>query len=331
MIGLWFDGVSISLEDESGIRLGVDMLGRRYATATIRYTDHEMDFMHRQQETAEDWLRMAIVFLLHLFGAYLFANGGTIEERIRMARAFLLHLLGAYLFTNGGKTVSLRSTGLHGPASQPFSTSPDLGVATIIASEITWPFNGASLRALYLAERVRCQLMGRDDPQILMDPLEFMLALRSMTDAEYNLWRSGIPYAVMDWTMRNLASPAYAFLYCSEPIASEPIDPPDLPWMNYAYGPNGFAQEFTMPHNPNVMGYPFPPNTWAPIIQEYEELVWLVGNLKLEVTIYTRSLYTPGGAAYSSSGGDDDDDDGGGDGEDLESTLSYQPRKRRHH
>ena len=28
-----------------------------------------------------------------------------------------------------------------------------------------------------------------------MDPLEFMLALHSITDAEYNSWRSGIPYA----------------------------------------------------------------------------------------------------------------------------------------
>jgi len=31
----------------------------------------------------------------------------TTEERVHMARAFLLHLLGAYLFANGGQTVSL--------------------------------------------------------------------------------------------------------------------------------------------------------------------------------------------------------------------------------
>ena len=30
------------------------------------------------------------------------------EECVRMARAFLLHLLGAYLFANGGKMVLLR-------------------------------------------------------------------------------------------------------------------------------------------------------------------------------------------------------------------------------
>ena len=37
--------------------------------------------------------------------------------------------------------------------------------------------------------------MGRDDPQIPMDPPEFILALHSMTDAKYNILRNGIPYA----------------------------------------------------------------------------------------------------------------------------------------
>ena len=46
MIGLWFDRVLISLEDESGIQLGADLLGRRYATETIRYTNLKVDFMH---------------------------------------------------------------------------------------------------------------------------------------------------------------------------------------------------------------------------------------------------------------------------------------------
>jgi len=46
------------------------------------------------------------------------------------------------------------------------------------------------------------------------------------------------------------------------------------------------------------------------------------------VTNYSRELYSPLEAAYP-SGGDDDDD--GGEEEDLEATLSYQPRKRRHH
>ena len=37
--------------------------------------------------------------------------------------------------------------------------------------------------------------MGRDDPKIPMDPPEFVLALHSMTDAEYNILGNGIPYA----------------------------------------------------------------------------------------------------------------------------------------
>ena len=76
MTSLWFDGVPISLEDESGIQLGVDLLGRRYATKMIRYTDLEMDFMHRWQGMAEECLQIAKVFLLYLLGAYMFANGG---------------------------------------------------------------------------------------------------------------------------------------------------------------------------------------------------------------------------------------------------------------
>ena len=74
-------------------------------------------------------------------------------------------------------------------------TSLDLEATAIIALDITQPFKGVSLRVIYLVERVRCQLVGRDDPQILMDPPEFMLVPCFMTDAKYNLWRSGTPYA----------------------------------------------------------------------------------------------------------------------------------------
>ena len=63
-----------------------------------------------------------------------------------------------------------------------------------------------------------------------------------------------------------------------------------------------------------------------PTIQEHKELVWLAGNLKLDVTNYSRSLYGPRGAAYPGNGGDDDDD--GGDENDSEATPSYQLRKR---
>ena len=63
-----------------------------------------------------------------------------------------------------------------------------------------------------------------------------------------------------------------------------------------------------------------------PTIQEHKELVWLAGNLKLNVTNYSRNLYYPRGAAYPGNGGDDDDD--GGDENDSEATPSYQLRKR---
>ena len=60
--------------------------------------------------------------------------------------------------------------------------------------------------------------------------------------------------------------------------------------------------------------------------------MWLVGNLKLEVTNYSRELYGPGGATHLGGGDDDnDDDDDDGEEEDLEVTLSYQLRKRWHH
>ena len=43
------------------------------------------------------------------------------------------------------------------------------------------------------------------------------------------------------------------------------------------------------------------------------------------MTNYSKSLYSPKGAAYPGSGGDDDDnDDDGGNKEDLEATPSYQ-------
>ena len=56
--------------------------------------------------------------------------------------------------------------------------------------------------------------------------------------------------------------------------------------------------------------------------------MWLARNLKLEVTNYSRELYSPGGVAHLGSGDDDDDDD---DENDSEATPSYCLRKRRHH
>ena len=55
--------------------------------------------------------------------------------------------------------------------------------------------------------------------------------------------------------------------------------------------------------------------------------MWLAGNLKLEVTNYSRDLYGPGGVAHL-GGGDDDDDDGRE--KDSKATPSYKSRKRWH-
>jgi len=66
MTKLSFEGAIISLDGMSGIQLGLNMLGRKYSTKTIRYLD--------------------------LVSAYMFLLQRTMEERVRMARAFLLHL-----------------------------------------------------------------------------------------------------------------------------------------------------------------------------------------------------------------------------------------------
>ncbi|KAK9996493.1 hypothetical protein SO802_021179 [Lithocarpus litseifolius] len=122
-----------------------------------------------------------------------------------------------------------------------------------------------------------------------------------------------------------------------KPNANELIGPPHLPWTVYAYGFDGFARERAMPHNPNVIGYHFPPNTRVsltlltlncnPLSKSMRSWYgWL--NLKLGVTNYSRNLYGPRGVAYL-GGGDDGDDDNNGE-EDSEVTPSYHPRKRRH-
>ena len=60
-------------------------------------------------------------------------------------------------------------------------------------------------------------------------------------------------------------------------------------------------------------------------------MVWLAGNLKLEVTKCLKELYGPEGAGHLGGGGDDDDnDDDDGEEEVSKATPSYKPRKRRH-
>ena len=45
MTDLRCDGALINLGGESGIQLGIDLLGRRYTTKMIRYFDIEVDYM----------------------------------------------------------------------------------------------------------------------------------------------------------------------------------------------------------------------------------------------------------------------------------------------
>ena len=45
MTGFSFEGAIINLDGVSGIQLGLDMLGRKYPTETIRYFDLVSDFM----------------------------------------------------------------------------------------------------------------------------------------------------------------------------------------------------------------------------------------------------------------------------------------------
>ena len=74
MTDLNFEGAIISLDGVSGMQLGINMLGRKYSTETIRYFDLVLDYMFLPQRTMEECVRMAKAFLLHLMGAYLFAN-----------------------------------------------------------------------------------------------------------------------------------------------------------------------------------------------------------------------------------------------------------------
>ena len=59
--------------------------------------------------------------------------------------------------------------------------------AIVVASNLSQPLEGSGLRVIYLVERVCYQLAGEDVLQVPMNPLVFMLASHSITDAEYAL------------------------------------------------------------------------------------------------------------------------------------------------
>ena len=124
-----------------------------------------------------------------------------------------------------------------------------------------------------------------------MDPSVFMLAPLSMTNAKYQLWRSGIPYTQqvsdeLDYEEFNdthlmpsltptvcvLPSYSFPFFLCIALLndvhmgyscQAAPIDPPRLLWSVYVYGLNGFARECAIGCNTNVMGYSFLKGTRA--------------------------------------------------------------------
>lgn len=78
-----------------------------------------------------------------------------------------------------------KSTRTHGPVF--LLLRLDLEAFVVVTSRITHPFMGAGLRVIYLVEWVHCQLVGEDAPQVPMDLPGFMLALLSITNAEYAL------------------------------------------------------------------------------------------------------------------------------------------------
>ena len=115
-----------------------------------------------------------------------------------------------------------------------------------------------------------------------------MLAPHSMTDAKYNSWGSGTSY--VEWLLEGLdydefnithlipsltiqvyAQTLVLLLFFSLLVMITNVgnfNKGDLyQWAHWssthAYSLDGFAREHVVPRNPNVMGYPFPPNTRA--------------------------------------------------------------------
>ncbi|KAK9996702.1 hypothetical protein SO802_021388 [Lithocarpus litseifolius] len=131
--GQRFDGIPISLEDESGTQLGVELLERRYTTETIRNTDLEVDFMRHPLGTAEECDRIAKPRDSVLASGALEAPQDCVES---LANA--------------------------NPVAD-----PNLEAAAIVASRISQPLKGARLRVIYLAERAGSTIDALIDPSRL--------------------------------------------------------------------------------------------------------------------------------------------------------------------
>ena len=151
--------------------------------------------------------------------------------------------------------------------------------------------------------------MGEDAPQVPIDPLEFILAPLSMTDAKYQLWRSGI-------------------LYTQRVSKERDYDEFNNTRLMPSLTPTVYSLSLSLSHLPflfvllRIM-------TLLAYRGQSMSMVLMVSLVSvLEMTKYSWKIYGPRGFAYP---GDDDDDDrgGGGDGGgNSKVTPSYQPRKR---
>lgn len=62
MTNFSFEGAIISLDGMSGVKLGIDILGRKYSIETIRYFDLVSDYMFLPQRTTKEcvlWLGLS--------------------------------------------------------------------------------------------------------------------------------------------------------------------------------------------------------------------------------------------------------------------------------
>lgn len=69
LTGLRSHGPIINLKDESGIQLGLDLLGHTYSSKNVHYYDLEVDYKPLSQVTSEDRDQMVRAFLLFVLVA----------------------------------------------------------------------------------------------------------------------------------------------------------------------------------------------------------------------------------------------------------------------
>ena len=165
----------------------------------------------------------------------------------------------------------------------PLVVDLDLEAAAIISFGFTQPLEGTGLRVLYLANKVSCQLVGEDMPQVPMDPHPFhaysILHDRywvPVVEEWHTLRLAALGWPWLLWVyLLSFLFPFYIPCLCCMwwysnvlimlgygwPILGGPVDPPHLPWLVYTWGTDGFARERPVGRNPNVISYPFPQGT----------------------------------------------------------------------